>query len=32
MWYSTTMVKDHLDNRMRWPLGGLRDDTGSHNP
>jgi hypothetical protein len=23
---------ESLDNRMRWPLGGLRDDTGSHNP
>jgi hypothetical protein len=21
-----------LDNRPRWMMGGLRDDTGSHNP
>ena len=21
----------HLDNRPRWMMGGLRDDTGSHN-
>ena len=26
-----TIMKSPLDNRPRWMMGGLRDDTGSHN-
>ena len=29
--YTYAIKKSNLDNRPRWMMGGLRDDTGSHN-
>ena len=28
---SLKQTNEGLDNRPRWMMGGLRDDTGSHN-
>ncbi len=29
--YTILLKRSKLDNRPRWMMGGLRDDTGSHN-
>ena len=29
--YTILLKRSNLDNRPRWMMGGLRDDTGSHN-
>ena len=31
MYYCYSMQKEGLDNRPRWPLGGLLDHTGATN-